>query len=199
MYAEWTLLPYLFGQVHFLYKACLVSFFLLLSCFVEISGLNANSVDPDQTPQNVWYGSSLCANVPFYGALCLNGLTECISLSLHYFFCCFRRELFKSGVTVHSIEPGGFKTAIGNAERLGNSFKHRYKNASPELSEVYGGHIANEGRKIIVKLRCTLYLRQVFGQRVICIVHCIYSECTDIWSESTVSVAPPVIFGHTNR
>ena len=25
--------------------------FLLLSCFVEISELNANSVDPDQTPR----------------------------------------------------------------------------------------------------------------------------------------------------
>ena len=27
--------------------------FLLLSCFVEISELNANSVDPDQTPRPV--------------------------------------------------------------------------------------------------------------------------------------------------
>ena len=26
--------------------------FLLLSCFVEISELNANSVDPDQTPRS---------------------------------------------------------------------------------------------------------------------------------------------------
>ena len=30
----------------------LVSFFLLLSCFVDISELNANIVDPDQTPRS---------------------------------------------------------------------------------------------------------------------------------------------------
>ena len=41
------------GQVHFQYRECLVSFFflLLLPCFIEIS-VNANSVDPDQTPRS---------------------------------------------------------------------------------------------------------------------------------------------------
>ena len=37
-----------FGRVHFLYKGS-----LLLSCFVEISKLNANSVDPDQISHSV--------------------------------------------------------------------------------------------------------------------------------------------------
>ena len=36
--------------------------FLLLSCFVEVSEFNANSVDPDQTPR-----SALFVNVPFMG------------------------------------------------------------------------------------------------------------------------------------
>ena len=31
---------------------CVTGLFLLLSCFVEIFELNADSVDPDQTPQN---------------------------------------------------------------------------------------------------------------------------------------------------
>ena len=34
-----------------MYKGCLVSF-IILSCFIEISELNANSVDPDQTPHS---------------------------------------------------------------------------------------------------------------------------------------------------
>ena len=38
------LLPILFGPVNFLYKGV-----LLISCFVEISLFNLNSVDPDQT------------------------------------------------------------------------------------------------------------------------------------------------------
>ena len=42
-YAECTFL--LFGQVHFLNKGCLVDFIIMF--FLEISELNANSVDPD--------------------------------------------------------------------------------------------------------------------------------------------------------
>ena len=52
-------LPELLGQVHFLNKGCLVGFFLLLSCFVEISELKTNSVDPDQTPLPVAYDLGL--------------------------------------------------------------------------------------------------------------------------------------------
>ena len=54
--------------------------------------------------------------------------------------------MLKSGVTVHSIEPGGFKTALTNIERLSSSFKQSYRNASEELKEVYGGYIADEGK-----------------------------------------------------
>ena len=48
---------------------------LLLSCFVEISELNANSVDPDQTPRFAVSDLGLhCFQCPFDGTLGLNGL-----------------------------------------------------------------------------------------------------------------------------
>ena len=50
IYAEWPLLPQVFGQVHFLNRE--PGLFLPLSHFVEISELNANCVDPDQTPRS---------------------------------------------------------------------------------------------------------------------------------------------------
>ena len=48
-----------------------VLLFLLLSCFVEMPELNANSVEPDHTPRTLWvYTVCQC---PFYGKLGLNG------------------------------------------------------------------------------------------------------------------------------
>ena len=54
--------------------------FLLLLCFIEISELNANSVDPDQMPHS---GSKLFANILFV-TLGINGLIYkvCISIAL---------------------------------------------------------------------------------------------------------------------
>ena len=51
IYAEWTLLPEVFGQVHFKQRGCQVSFYHY-RCFIEIPVFNANSVDPDQTPHS---------------------------------------------------------------------------------------------------------------------------------------------------
>ena len=57
MYAEWTLLPSLFGPVHFQYKG-----------FVEIPVFSANSVDPDQTPRSVESDLGLhCLPMSFLG------------------------------------------------------------------------------------------------------------------------------------
>ena len=52
-------------------------YLLLLSCFVESSERNANSVDPDQTPRSVAsdLGPPLFANA-LYGTLGLNGLNR---------------------------------------------------------------------------------------------------------------------------
>ena len=49
IYAEWTLLPQLFGMIHFEKKGSMVV--LLLPYFIELSVINANRVDPDQTPR----------------------------------------------------------------------------------------------------------------------------------------------------
>ena len=53
----------------------LVSFFLLLPCFIEIPVFYANSVDPDQTPR-LWRLIWICTvcQCSFYGTLGLDGL-----------------------------------------------------------------------------------------------------------------------------
>ena len=48
--------------------------FLLLSCFAELSELNANSVDPDQMPHSDL--GLLCLSMSLYGTLGLNGLSK---------------------------------------------------------------------------------------------------------------------------
>ena len=56
-------IPLLFRQGHFLYKVSLVSF-LSLPCFIEFSEVNANSVDPDQTPRSAEFDlDSHCLSV----------------------------------------------------------------------------------------------------------------------------------------
>ena len=55
---EPILLQSLFGPIRFQYKWSLVTF-LLLSGFIEIPVLNANSADPDQTPRSVAPGRGL--------------------------------------------------------------------------------------------------------------------------------------------
>ena len=51
--AEWILLPQLFGQVHFLYRAVGGSICYKKRGFIEIPKFIANSVDSDRTPQFV--------------------------------------------------------------------------------------------------------------------------------------------------
>ncbi|XP_052801512.1 retinol dehydrogenase 7-like isoform X1 [Mya arenaria] len=61
--------------------------------------------------------------------------------ALKMFTVCLRRELYNSGVTTHTIEPGGFNTNITDKNRIANMVKSAYKQASPELQTVYGGRI----------------------------------------------------------
>jgi len=51
------------------------------------------------------------------------------------------RELLNSGVTTHSIEPGGFNTNITDKDRMANLVRAAYKRAPSELQAVYGGTI----------------------------------------------------------
>ena len=48
----------LFGQIHFQFKGCLVSFDYY-HAFFEIPIVNTNSVDPDQTPRSAAYDLGL--------------------------------------------------------------------------------------------------------------------------------------------
>ena len=50
IYAEWTLLPQLFRRVHFEQKGHWIDFIITMLYINSV--FNANSVDPDQTPQN---------------------------------------------------------------------------------------------------------------------------------------------------
>ncbi|XP_045176008.2 retinol dehydrogenase 7-like [Mercenaria mercenaria] len=70
------------------------------------------------------------------------------------FSTCLRRELLNTGVTVHSIEPGGFKTNITEQDRLINILKKAYLRAEPETREFYGGQITTRiinGMKLSAK------------------------------------------------
>ena len=55
---------------------------------------------------------------------------------------CFRRELFQSNVSVHTIEPGGFDTGITDMGKLGQAMKKAYERAPEELKAVYGGNVS---------------------------------------------------------
>ena len=66
-------------------------------------------------------------------------------LCFTFYFVIYRRELLNSGISVHSIEPGGFRTNVTNMDTLKSSFRHSYNNANPELKKIYGGNIAEEG------------------------------------------------------
>ena len=72
--AKWTLLPQLFGQVHFPCRGVWLVFIIIMR-FVGISELYANRVDHDQrlhSEASTWvYTVCQC---PFYGMLSLNGL-----------------------------------------------------------------------------------------------------------------------------
>ncbi|XP_052248577.1 retinol dehydrogenase 7-like, partial [Dreissena polymorpha] len=49
-----------------------------------------------------------------------------------------RRELYKTGVTVHIIEPGYFQTGIVSEERMRKDIETRFQKCDKELQEYYG-------------------------------------------------------------
>ena len=72
MYAEWTRLPQLFGQVHFLYRGV---WFLISLCYEGISEFNVNCVDPVQMPNSAASDLGLrCLPVFLIWTLGINGL-----------------------------------------------------------------------------------------------------------------------------
>ena len=93
IYAEWTLLPQLFGPVHLQFNGCLSVF--ITTMFIEMSVINANSVDPDQSPRSValiWvYTVCQC---PIYGTLGINGLRVHTDKCFVYYINFYSEEMF---------------------------------------------------------------------------------------------------------
>ncbi|XP_060590405.1 retinol dehydrogenase 7-like [Ruditapes philippinarum] len=58
------------------------------------------------------------------------------------FTSCLRRELLHTGVTAHTIEPGGFKTNITDKHRLFDILYKAYLRAQPDAQKCYGGNIS---------------------------------------------------------
>ncbi|XP_045176331.2 retinol dehydrogenase 7-like [Mercenaria mercenaria] len=58
------------------------------------------------------------------------------------FTSCVRRELLHTGVTAHTIEPGGFKTNITDKHRLFDILLKAYQRAEPDAQKCYGGDIS---------------------------------------------------------
>ncbi|XP_045176568.2 retinol dehydrogenase 7-like [Mercenaria mercenaria] len=59
------------------------------------------------------------------------------------FTTCLRRELLNSGVTAHTIEPGGYNTNIANRDKFLAIMKKAYLKADPEKKVYYGGNISS--------------------------------------------------------
>ncbi|KAK3594037.1 hypothetical protein CHS0354_040795 [Potamilus streckersoni] len=57
--------------------------------------------------------------------------------AVRMFSSCLRRELYRSGVKVHTIEPGGFATQITNMNRLQEAFLKSYKQTDDEVKSFY--------------------------------------------------------------
>ena len=51
---------------------------------------------------------------------------------------CFRHELYTTGVTVHIIEPGFFRTGIVDDDSIAKGMEARFNALDPEVMEYYG-------------------------------------------------------------
>ncbi|KAL3880475.1 hypothetical protein ACJMK2_032711 [Sinanodonta woodiana] len=76
----------------------------------------------------------------------------CVSKAgLRMFTHCLRRELYRSGVLVQSINPGGFATNLSNGERLRALCIQAFQAGNEDLRCFYGGNIAREVLKTLVR------------------------------------------------
>ncbi|KAL3880473.1 hypothetical protein ACJMK2_032709 [Sinanodonta woodiana] len=75
----------------------------------------------------------------------------CVSKAgLRMFTQCLRRELYRSGVLVQSINPGGFATNLINTDRLRALCIQAFQAGSEDVRCFYGGNIAREVMKNFV-------------------------------------------------
>ena len=50
----------------------------------------------------------------------------------------FRREVYRSGVTVHIIEPGYFRTSIVDEQTVGDNLDRKFRAAPRDIQTYYG-------------------------------------------------------------
>ncbi|XP_052270425.1 17-beta-hydroxysteroid dehydrogenase type 6-like isoform X2 [Dreissena polymorpha] len=82
--------------------------------------------------------SSVMATCPFPGIS--HYVTSKAAIKM--FTSCLRRELLRTGVTAHTIEPGAFNTALTDHSRLTSMMQTGLHGASEEQRQFYGGNIA---------------------------------------------------------
>ncbi|XP_041367328.1 retinol dehydrogenase 7-like [Gigantopelta aegis] len=66
---------------------------------------------------------------------------------------CLRVELLKQGVSVHVIEPGGFRTAFADEDNFRRLAQESFENTSPDLKRFYGGNYVEKFCDSIAQLR----------------------------------------------
>ncbi|CAL1542714.1 unnamed protein product [Lymnaea stagnalis] len=72
-----------------------------------------------------------------------------------------RREVAPTGVTVHTIEPGGYMTNITNAEIHSRSMDEMYSQLRPELRQFYGEKFKTKLLNLVRLFCCALAARDL--------------------------------------
>ncbi|XP_052270426.1 retinol dehydrogenase 16-like isoform X3 [Dreissena polymorpha] len=103
--------------------------------------------------------SSVMATCPFPGIS--HYVTSKAAIKM--FTSCLRRELLRTGVTAHTIEPGAFNTALTDHSRLTSMMQTGLHGASEEQRQFYGGNIAKYGL-----LRLFVFLNTSSAKNVQC-------------------------------
>lgn len=85
---------------------------------------------------------NVCSVIANWGYPGLSGYVVSKS-GVKMFTTCLRRELLGSGVTTHTIEPGGFNTNIANESKFLKILKTAYVRSDTERQNFYGGKISS--------------------------------------------------------
>ncbi|KAL3841994.1 hypothetical protein ACJMK2_020070 [Sinanodonta woodiana] len=99
----------------------------------------------------------------------------CISKAgIMMFSACLRRELYRTGVTIHDILPGGFETNLSNLSKMRTMFVKPFQRCTDDQLQFYGGNIARYVLKIIDS-------KPYFSRKPICVAeameHALCAKC----------------------
>ncbi|XP_049640024.1 retinol dehydrogenase 16-like [Suncus etruscus] len=91
------------------------------------------------------------------GRVSIIGGGYCISkYGIEAFSDSLRREVSFFGVKVAIIEPGYFKTAVTNTEKVSQSLQNAWDQASPEVKDLYGKKFVTSNANLLQKLSSKL-------------------------------------------